>query len=65
VTFDHVKLLDHELLGIRCQVGGHVVWIGSLQCQPGTTVHLGRGDGLVPRRADAAELGLIDWKPAA
>jgi len=61
ITFEHVKLLEHELLGIRCQVGERVIWVGSLQCQPGTTVHLGLGDRLVLRRADAAELGLVDW----
>ena len=43
---------------------GREVWIGNLQWQPGTTAH-SVGHRLVLRRADAAALGLLDWKPAA
>ena len=64
IVFDHVEVLKRDDLGFRCRVGGRIVWIGNLQWQPGTTVDL-IGDRLVLRRADAAELGLIDWKPAA
>jgi hypothetical protein len=66
VTFDHVELVDRTDLAFRCRVGTRTVCVGNLQPQPGTTV--GQpfgGDRLVLRRADAAELGLIDWKPAA
>jgi hypothetical protein len=63
VTFDHVELLTRDAFGFRCRVGEREVWIGNLQWQKGTTVHAAVGDRLVLRRADAAELGLIDWKP--
>jgi len=59
-----VSFIEREDLGFRCRVTGRIVWVGNLQWQPGTTVH-GHGDRLVLRRADAANLGLIDWKPAA
>jgi hypothetical protein len=61
VVFEHVKVVQRDLLGFRCQVGERVVWIGNLQWQPGTTAHV-IGDRLVLRRADVAELGLIEWK---
>jgi len=62
VTFEHVEVLRREEMGFRCRVAGRLVWVGSLQWQPGTTVHL-FGDRLVLRRADAAELGLVDGAP--
>ena len=66
ITFDHVELVNRGDMGFRCRVGDRVVWIGNLQPQPGTTVDQPfGGDRLVLRRADAAELGLIDWQPAA
>jgi hypothetical protein len=64
VTFDDVQVIQQNDMALRCRVGGHVVWVGSLQCQPGSDVDIG-GRRLVLRRADAADLGLIDWKPAA
>ena len=64
VSFEHVTLTRRDAFGFRCRVEGHDVWIGNLQYQEGTTVQAA-GDRLVLRRADAAELGLIDWKPAA
>ena len=68
VTFEHVSFIEREDLGFRCRVAGRIVrphrLVGNLQWQPGTTAHV-RGDRLVLRRADAAEMGLIDWKPAA
>jgi hypothetical protein len=62
LTFDHVELLRRDALGFRCRVQSHEVWIGNLQWRQGTTVHAG-GDRLVLFRADAATLGLLDWKP--
>ena len=64
VTFEHVRVVRRDLFGFRCAVAGRVIWVGNLQWQPGTTVHL-IGDCLVLRRADAAELGLLDWEPLA
>lgn len=63
ITFEHVEVLRRDEMGFRCRVAGRVVWVGNLQWQEGTTVHLLFGDRLVLRRADAAELGLIEWKP--
>jgi len=66
VTFDHVEVLDRGDMGFRCRIGERVVWVGYLQPQPGTTIDQPLpGDRLVLRRADAAELGLIAWTPAA
>jgi hypothetical protein len=64
VTFEHVSFIEREDMGFRCRIAGRIVWVGNLQWQPGTTAHV-HGDRLVLRRADAAELGLLDWKPAA
>jgi len=64
ITFEKVEVIQRSDLGFRCRVGARVVWVGSLQWQPGSEVDIG-GRRLVLRRADAAELGLIDWKPAA
>jgi len=61
VIFEHVTLVGRDDLGFRCRISGRVVWIGNLQWKVGTTVHV-RGDRLVLRRADAADLRLIDWK---
>ena len=63
ITFDHVELLKREAFGFRCRIEGREVFIGSLQPQPGTTVD-SVGDRLVLRRAEAAHLGLIAWKPS-
>ncbi|HTD58361.1 MAG TPA: hypothetical protein VK672_05655 [Solirubrobacteraceae bacterium] len=63
VTFEPVEFVKRSDLGFRCRVQGRVIWIGDLQWQAGTTVHDGLGNRLVLRRADAAQLGLIDWKP--
>jgi len=38
------------------------VFVGNLQPQSGSTLNT-FGDRLVLRRADAAQLDLIDWKP--
>jgi hypothetical protein len=54
VVFDDVEVIQRGDMGLRCRVAG----------QPGSDVHIG-GRRLVLRRSDAAELGLIDWKPAA
>ena len=62
VLFEHVELISRDALGFRCRVEGREVWIGNLQWREGTTVN-GVGDRLVLFRRDAAELGLIDWKP--
>jgi len=64
VIFDHVEVVRRDDFGFRCRVAGRVIWVGCLQPQPGSDVDIG-GRRLVLRRADAAELGLIDWKPAA
>ena len=64
VTFEDVEVIQQTDMGLRCRVAGRVVWVGSLQAQPGSDVDVG-GSRLVLRRADAAEFGLIDWKPAA
>jgi hypothetical protein len=64
IVFDGVEVVKRDDFGFRCRVGGREVWVGNLQWQPGTTVHL-VGNRLVLRRADAAELGLIDWTPGA
>jgi hypothetical protein len=64
VVFEKVEIVARDLLGFRCRVGSRVVWVGNLQWAPGTNVHV-VGDRLVLRRADAAQLGLIDWKPPA
>ena len=65
VTFDHVEVLTRSDMGFRCRIGDRIVWVGRLQPQPGSTVDQPlAGNRLVLRRADAAELGLIDWKPA-
>ena len=63
ITFDHVELLKREAFGFRSRVEEREVFIGSLQPQPGTTVD-SVGDRLVLRRAEAAHLGLIVWKPS-
>ena len=65
LAFEHVQLVDRSDLGFRCRVADRVVWVGNLQWQPGTTIHLPLGDRLVLRRADAAELGLSTGSPAA
>jgi hypothetical protein len=59
VVFERVRLIQCSPFGFRCEVDGRVIWVGNLQWQPGTTVHF-RGDRLVLRRTDAAELGLVD-----
>ena len=64
ITFENIEVIQQNDLGLRCRVAGRVVWVGCLQAQPGSDVDVG-GSRLVLRRADAAELGLIDWKPAA
>ena len=64
ITFENVEVIQRSDLGFRCRVGARVVWVGSLQWQPGSEANIG-GRRLVLRRADAEELGLIDWKPAA
>ena len=64
VTFENVEVTQRSDLGCRYRVGARVIWVGSPQWQPGSEVDIG-GRRLVLRRADAAELGLIDWKPAA
>ena len=63
IAFERVELVARDLLGFRCRVGSRLVWIGNLQWAPGTNVHV-LGDRLVLRRDDAAELGLVDGKPA-
>ena len=62
ITFEHVAVLRRDEMGFRCRVAGRVVWVGNLQWQPGTTVHL-HGDRLVLWRTDAAELGLMSDEP--
>ena len=64
VTFEDVEVIQRGDMGFRCRVAARVGWVGSLQSQPGSDVDIG-GRRLVLRRADAAELGLIDWKPAS
>jgi hypothetical protein len=64
IAFEHVEVLRRDEMGFRCRVAGRVFWVGSLQSQEGTTVHL-LGDRLVLRRSDAVELGLIEWKSAS
>ena len=63
ITFDDVEVLQQNNMALRCRVVGRVVWVGSLQAQPGSDVDIG-GRRLVLRRADAADLGLIEWRPA-
>jgi hypothetical protein len=64
ISFDDVEIVDRDSLGFRCRVGKKIVYIGSLQPQPGTTIRL-RGDRgrLVLRRQDAWDLGLLDRQP--
>ena len=62
VVFEKVEIVARDMFGFRCRVGGHEVWVGNLQWAAGTNVHI-LGDRLVLRRADAAQLGLIEWKP--
>ena len=59
LVFDDVEVVERGPLGIRCRVGGAIVFVGALQPQPGTTVCL-RGDRgrLVLLRQDAWSLGL-------
>ena len=64
VTFEDVEVIQQNDMGLRCRVAGRVVWVGSLQAQRGSDVDVG-GSRLVLRRADAADLGLIEWTPAA
>jgi len=62
ITFDHVELLKRGAFGFRCRIAGREVFVGNLQPQSGSTLNT-FGDRLILRRADAAQLGLIDWKP--
>jgi hypothetical protein len=62
IVFVPVQLIERSDLGFRCRVGDRIVWIGSLQCPEGTTVHI-YGDKLVLRAEDAATLGLTHAKP--
>jgi hypothetical protein len=62
VLFDDVTVTRRDSLGFQCRIAGRVVWVGVLQAQPGSDLDVG-GRRLILRRADAAELGLIDWTP--
>ncbi len=62
VIFDYVQVLGREGMGYLCRVAERVVWVSDLQWQAGSTIQL-IGNRLVLCRADAAELGLISWKP--
>ena len=64
ITFDDVEVIQRGDMGFRCRVAGRVIWVGSLQWQSGSDLDIG-GQRLVLRRSDAAELGLVDWTPAA
>jgi len=64
VVFEDVTVVQRGMWGFRCVVAGREVWIGNLQWQPGTTAH-SVGHRLLLRRAEAAALGLLYWKPAA